>query len=498
MGKVLKPAINDIRTIVYTDKTSYVMGMGVEDAKILVYHGSTGNGKTITSTVKFLGRIYNAPRDQQTFLLAGRDIKALERRFIESNRSVFNWWPFRGKWEYKAQGKGGARVIVKTRTGDKFIYLTPFNNVSAYSRILGDTIDGVLIDEAVEADEMFLEEIVARINRTEGSWGIFTSNGGDPNHFFYTGIVNRSIRIEELVEGVIPTPIEEVRYYDKVDRMPEYVTVHMALEDNPVYTEEQLERFYNMYPVGSFMYNSRILGVRGFTQNAPFSPYMTGDVFIGYDELTSEGFYPDYITFAVDVGGHVFHDDDLKVKEDMYGKWYGGYKKGDHGTESGGHTGMLTVGWSRDYKRMVVLDTYFPNHMYDYKNIERIYERVYNITTKFPRVRKPYMFCDTASPSFYSLLRDSKSNVGQVRPAIKRDNKINLDEKEAIALIQQYMMDGRFKILDTPGNRTYFYDAMVQANLESDGKLVDNKKEEADIQDMLKYQFTSMYRFLIR
>ena len=53
MGKALKPAINDIRTIVYTDKTSYVMGLGVEDAKILVYHGSTGNGKTITSTVKF-------------------------------------------------------------------------------------------------------------------------------------------------------------------------------------------------------------------------------------------------------------------------------------------------------------------------------------------------------------------------------------------------------------------------------------------------------------
>ena len=158
----------------------------------------------------------------------------------------------------------------------------------------------------------------------------------------------------------------------------------------------------------------------------------------------------------------MFHDDDLKVREDMYGKWYGGYKKGDHGTESGGHTGMLTVGWSRDYKRVIVLDTYFPNHMYDYKNIERIYERVYNITTKFPRVRKPYMFCDTASPSFYSLLRDSKSNVGQVRPAIKRDNKINWDEKEAIALIQQYMMDGRCKILDTPSNRTYFYDAMVQ------------------------------------
>ena len=96
------------------------------------------------------------------------------------------------------------------------------------------------------------------------------------------------------------------------------------------------------------------------------------------------------------------------------------------------------------------------------------------------------------------MLRDKNTSVGQVRPAIKRDNSINLDEQAAIAIIQQYMMNKNFRILDTPENRTWFYDSMVQANLEPDGKLVDNKSYEADIQDALKYQFTSMYRSLIR
>ena len=110
-------------------------------------------------------RIFKSGRNAQTFILAGRDITTLEKRFVQSNYSVFNWHPFRGKWTYKKVGVGGSRITLKTRTGEKHIYLTPFNNVGAYSRILGQTINGVFVDEAVESDEMFLQEIVARINR---------------------------------------------------------------------------------------------------------------------------------------------------------------------------------------------------------------------------------------------------------------------------------------------------------------------------------------------
>ena len=494
----MKAALNNINTIVYTNKTRYVMGLDTKEFPILIWHGATGNGKSMKSTLKFLSRIMNAPRSQQTFVLAGRDITALERRFVKSNNSVFNWFPFRGAWEYKKQGTGGATIIVKTRTGKKNIYLTPFNNVSAYSRILGETINGVLVDEAVEADEMFMEEIVARINRTHGSWGIFTSNGGDPQHYFYTHMINKSIRIEELVDGVIETPEAEVRYYDEFDRDNKILTVHMGLEDNPVYDKEQLERFYRMYAPGSFMYNSRILGVRGFTQNAPFSPYMDGEFFINKEDLVEEGFYPTKITFSVDIGGHVFAEEDIKVKGGMFGDIYGGYKRDDYGTGQGGHTVMLSVGWNRDYSKAIILDVFFPNHMEEGTNVARMYERVYNISSKFPRVRKPYMFYDGSSPGMGAALMNNRSGVDAVRPAIKRDSSIELNEVVGIATIQQYLMTGRLKGLDTPEIRSFFYDAMVQASLESDGKLIDNKNWEADVQDTLLQTFTSMFRLLVK
>ena len=491
------PAINNINTIVYTNKTEYVRGLGSEDYPILIFHGATGNGKSMISTLKFIVRVLNAPRSHQTFVLAGRDITALERRFVQSNNSVFNWHPFKGSWEYKKQGTGGATIIVRTKTGRKNIYLTPFNNVSAYSRILGETINGVLVDEAVEADDMFLQEIVARINRTRGSWGIFTSNGGDPQHYFYTNMINRSIRIEEVLDDVIETPEAEVKYYDESNRDESYLTVHMGLEDNPVYDETQLERFYRLYPQGSFMYNSRILGVRGFTQNAPFSPYIDNKIWIKKEDLREEGFYPSIINFSVDVGGHVFDKEKIGIDYDDYGKIYREYNKDDEGTHAGGHTVMITGGWSRDYKKFIVLDTFFPNHMHDNINVDRLFERVYNITREFPRVRKPYMFVDSASPSFRSQLVTKRSGVDYVRAAIKRDSSIELDEKVVISLIQQYMMTGEFRILDTQNNRKWFAESMIQANLESDGKLVDNKKEEADIQDALLYMFSSMYKLLV-
>ena len=50
---------------------------------------------------------------------------------------------------------------------------------------------------------------------------------------------------------------------------------HLSLEDNPTYTQSQLEAYYREYPKNSYMYFSRILGVRGFTEESPFSSYTT-------------------------------------------------------------------------------------------------------------------------------------------------------------------------------------------------------------------------------
>ena len=247
------------------------------------------------------------------------------------------------------------------------------------------------------------------------------------------------------------------------------------------------------------MHYSRVLGVRGFSQDAPFAPYMTDDVWITEDEFNrGHDFYPATMVFSVDSGGHVFSMKDMKDGTDDYGNIYGGYNEGDYGTTSGGHTVMVTGGFTRDYKKFIWLDTYFPNHMHQNINVDRLYERVYNVGSRYPRTRKPYMFVDNADTNIFSMLQDKKSGgIGQVRRAIKRDNSIALDEALMVVTIQQYMMNGNFKIMDTENNRKYALGSMMQANLQSDGKLEDNRSWEADIHDGIRYIFGSMYRMLV-
>lgn len=106
------------------------------------------------------------------------------------------------------------------------------------------------------------------------------------------------------------------------------------------------------------------------------------------------------------------------------------------------------------------------------------------------------MFSDPADPSMLAMLRDRIVGVDGIMGATKRDNSINMEEKVIITLIQQYMMNGNFKMVDNEANRKWAYNSLVSATLEKDGKLKDNGSWEADFQDGLKYIFSSMYRLL--
>jgi len=172
-------AIGDVKTIVKTRKIEKILG---DASPILTLYGATGNGKSMLATYKALARIFSSDRNKAFYVLAGKDITTLEKRFIESKNSVLNWKPFRGKWRYSKQQTGGAKVTLFTKSGKKYWYLTPFGNTSTFERVLGSTINGTFIDEAPESDEFFLKEIVARTIRTKGSWLIATGNGGDPKH----------------------------------------------------------------------------------------------------------------------------------------------------------------------------------------------------------------------------------------------------------------------------------------------------------------------------
>lgn len=494
-------AMGDIRQIKDTPKTRAIMR---DKHKILTLYGSTGNGKSVRLIIKGLARIFKAPSWQRTFVLAGRDIVTLEKRFIESNHSVFNWYPFAGHWEYKKMNvSGGSQIVVNTPSGKKQIFLTPFNNVNTYSRVLGSTIDGFMIDEATESDELFLQECVSRTIRQEHSWLIQTSNGGDPSHYFYTGIVDKSMTIDDYeyeefitsnqekesgnplgkyVEKSVPD--EELRYQAR-ERDKDKMFYHMSLEDNPTYTKEQLEAYYKEYPVGSYMWFSRILGVRGFTEQSPFSSYLTPEVYIDVDKSRE---MVRTLIFSVDSGGHVFSN---KIVPESP------YVDGDYGTNKGGHTVMITVGFSYRYQSAVILGVQFPNRMIQTENAELISQKVYEWASMYPSADRPYMFSDPADSSMLATLMGRVRNVREVTRAIKNDKSISLNEPVVVSLMQQYFATGKLKILDTVENRRWLIPALMSARQEKDGKLLDNESWESDIIDALKYVFSTLYRLLI-
>lgn len=495
-------AVNkSIKDIKDTPKTRAMMR---DRHKIITFYGSTGNGKSVRLSIKGLSRIFKAPSWQKTFVLAGKDIITLEKRFVESNHSVFNWFPFAGRWEYKKQNvSGGAQIVCHTATGDKQIFLTPFNNVNTYSRVLGSTIDGFMIDEAVESDELFLQECVSRTIRQDHTWLIQTSNGGDPSHYFYSGIVDKSYTIDDFeweefitsnqekeygnplgkpVEKSVPE--EELRYQEK-DRDSYKMFYHMSLEDNPTYTKEQLDAYYREYPVGSYMWFSRILGVRGFSEESPFSSYLAQDVFVNLEKSRENA---RNIIFSVDAGGHVFSKKYMPESP---------YNEGDYGTNKGGHTVMISVLFDARYKSGVILGVHFPNRMIQVESAELISQNVYQWAATYPTAQRPYMFSDPADSSMLATLRGRVKNVKEIRPAIKNNKSIGLSDPVVISLIQQYFATGKLKILDTAENRRWLVPALMSARQEKDGKLLDNESWESDIVDALKYVFSTLYRVMI-
>ena len=507
-----KEAIGDVKTIVRTAKINKILA---DTHKLLILYGATGNGKSMIATYKAITRIVKSPRHHKFFVLAGKDITTLEKRFVESPNSVLNWKPFKQLWKYTKQGVAGAKITFTTPTGKKYWYLTPFSDTKTYARVLGSTINGAFVDEAPECNEFFLKEVTARTNRTHGSWCILTGNGGDPKHYFYTGIVDKCKTVEDVFTreemiklDIKPTPEEELKclmtnFVDEGDAEihKNSIMYHLSLEDNPVYTEQQLKIFKSLYPKGSFMYYSRILGIRGFQESNVFSAYVNENMVMSMAKLkeTDERghdkypqFRPYKLVFSVDSGGHVFSN--TAFNSIMPNSRY---IEGDFGTEVGGHTIMITASFSYDYKNILILDTYFPNDMEQGINVERINQKIIEISQMFPYASREYMFCDPADSSMLATLINRVRNVREIRPAIKRDSELELDEKLIIGFIQQFMMTGRFKILDTENNRKFLIPALTSAKQEENGKLFDNGSWEADVWDALKYVFMSMYRLLI-
>ena len=111
--------------------------------RLNIWFGSVRSGKTITSLVRWISFIKNAPRGR--LLMVGKTERTLKRNILDDLRAMV------GKKNYKKCGDGTIKVFGRT------IDLVGANDERSESKIRGATYAGAYCDEITLFPESFFK-----------------------------------------------------------------------------------------------------------------------------------------------------------------------------------------------------------------------------------------------------------------------------------------------------------------------------------------------------
>lgn len=286
--------------------------------EMMVFEGTIRSSKTVTAIAIFVIRcLYSR---NVNHLIACKDYDAIETHILHSNG--FGILDIYGSgYKVTKSEIGGYYVSFTNKYGKRArMILAGYEKAVSYEKILGSSLGCVLIDEVNIADERFVDECFARQVQSDRPFTIWTLNGDDPNLWVYKKYVNRCIPI-----GKIPGSIRK----EMTGEMKGHYYLHWTFPDNPSMDKEKIERAMSLYPVGSYYYNIKILGLRGRAEGSVFSQFLT-------DTMVDASAGKD--------GGR-----------DRFLKYCIGLDLGNNDIKRG--TVLTTVGILPDYSGVVVLDS---------------------------------------------------------------------------------------------------------------------------------------------
>ena len=170
-----------------------------DETQVIFCEGVTNSGKSLILGLKFMQKIMTAPKDAKQFLMAGVSVGVLEKMYIQNEASFYNI--FGPLTDYKKSGEAGSRIMVKTPTGTKYIYLVGYDNAKRWRDILGLTLNGSLIEEVNQANDDFIDELILRTFRNKG-FMYCSSNGADPDIRVYTEYLDAGRPLEKYNDEI--------------------------------------------------------------------------------------------------------------------------------------------------------------------------------------------------------------------------------------------------------------------------------------------------------
>lgn len=197
-----------------SEKQAQILDFVVSDDLYLICDGAVRSGKTVFMSSAFV--IWAMEYyDRTNFAICGKTVQSAERNVLkplQENESL----PY--TMSYKVSTK-----VLTVRCGAKenYFYIFGGKDESSYMLIQGITLAGVLFDEVALMPRSFVEQALSRAISYEKPKYWFNCNPESPNHYFYKEW------IESQKDGT--------------------THLHFLLEDNPILTEQMIERTKAMY-----------------------------------------------------------------------------------------------------------------------------------------------------------------------------------------------------------------------------------------------------------
>ena len=197
-----------------SEKQAQILDFVVSDGLYLICDGAVRTGKTVFMSSAFV--IWAMENyDKTNFAICGKTVQSAERNVLkplQENESL----PY--SMSYKVSTK-----VLTVRCGKKenYFYIFGGKDESSYMLVQGITLAGVLFDEVALMPRSFVEQALSRAISYETPKYWFNCNPESPNHYFY--------------KEWIKNPKEGTTH------------LHFLLEDNPILTEQMIERTKAMY-----------------------------------------------------------------------------------------------------------------------------------------------------------------------------------------------------------------------------------------------------------
>lgn len=435
-----------------------------DNSRFILNAGSTGTGKTFLTGIKTFLRVFNAPQNQSMFAIVAESQTTAEKMFVDDDASFVNL--FAPLCDFK----GGAKphIQVSTPTGVKRIYLGGYGTARDWKKILGLNLSGLHIEEISIAHDDFIREAFVRANRKGANgWIHATTNGGIPEQIFYTEFWNKGVFDKDLNQNI---PLGEMEAMTFTDANFKYW--YWGFEDSVTLSQDDIDYLYSLFPVGSFYYNSKILGVRGYVEGMLYAR-LINDIYIDKDNQAGNN------VRLKDMKLHAIQE--LIVGVDL----------GSGSDETAARTSFVLVGFTKDYQRAVVIDRGRVSGDFDYNDIvNEFWEWLRPYFSVFGH-RVGEIRIDNADPLFIRTLRNNNvyniSILGSIKDTIAL----------RVALKQQLLLQHRLLFTDQVGAQA------VKINLtkiKSDGKdgHYDDNMEWIDDSDALDYALTPRKKALMK